>query len=338
MDSSAVSREQLFELLGEFPPRPPNTFKTLESVELNGGVRYLIEFTSEYADGLFDRPEERVRSYLFVPNHKPRQRLPAMVAIHQDGPRTDLGKAEPAGLGGANDQHYGLELFQRGYVVICPDRLGHADRRAIPEAQSQQDDEHNAKAMSHLVGQLLLSGRTYSGKEAYDLTRAADMLCGLDCVDTDRIGAVGHSAGGYELVYFMFVDSRIKIGASSCGFFELLSFYNENAAKKRDGVYALPGLAKVGRSADFVAFLAPRPFLMTKGMWEWGDQGKWKRISEIEVAEIRSIERHARKRYEALGAGAKLRTIYFDEDGGNHAFPRGVKEKVYRWLDGFLKR
>lgn len=337
MVSPAVSRKRLLELLGEFPERPPDTYETLESVELDGGVRYLIEFTSEYADGLFERPKEKMRSYLFVPNHKPGQRLPAMVAIHQDGPRTDLGKAEPAGLDGTRDQHYGLELFQRGYVVVCPDRLGHADRRALPGVKSEQDEEYNAKAQSHLAGQLLLAGRTEPGKEAYDLTRATDILCSFDYVDTDRIGAIGHSAGGYALVYFMFVDNRVKIGVSSCGFFELLSFYSDSAPMKRYANSAIPGLAKVGRSADYVAFLAPRPFLMTRGVWEWGDQGNWKRISERQVAETTRIDRHARKRYEGLGAGAKLRTIFFDEDGGNHTFPCGVREKVYEWLDSYLK-
>jgi hypothetical protein len=54
-----------------------------------------------------------------------------MIAIHQDGLQSHIGKSEPAGLIGDKNLFYGLELFQRGYVVICPDRFGHAERRRV---------------------------------------------------------------------------------------------------------------------------------------------------------------------------------------------------------------
>ena len=89
-------------------------------------------------------------------------------------------------------------------------------------------------------------------------------------------------------------------------------------------------------SADYIAHLAPRPFLMTRGLWEWGSKGKWGRFSEEHVAETRDIEAHARSRYEELGASAALQVIYFEEKGGDHAFPPGVKGQVYGWLDQHL--
>lgn len=85
--------------------------------------------------------------------------------------------------------HYGLELFQRGHVVLCPDRFGHAERRrVIPNDLNSIDPDRDDKLLSHRVGQLLLRGRTSFGKEAYDLMRAADILTALPFVDADRLG------------------------------------------------------------------------------------------------------------------------------------------------------
>jgi len=63
---------------------------------------------------------------------------------------------------------------------------------------------------------MILTGRTYFGKEVYDLMRAVDVLYSFDFIDKEKIGAIGHSAAGNVLVYFMFVDKRIKVGVSSC--------------------------------------------------------------------------------------------------------------------------
>jgi len=104
---------------------------------------------------------------------------------------------------------------------------------------------------------MTLSERTYFGKEIYDLMRAVDVLCSYDFVDKGKIGAIGHSAGGNILVYFMFVDKRVQVGVSSCRFFELVDFYSEASTSFSNSVFALPGLTKIGRSADYLAFLAP---------------------------------------------------------------------------------
>jgi len=75
-------------------------------------------------------------------------------------------------------------------------------------------------------GQLILNGRTGLGKRIYDLMRASDVLYSLDEIDKNRIGAIAHSGGGNYLVLFMFVDKRVKLGVSSCGFNDLIDTYN----------------------------------------------------------------------------------------------------------------
>lgn len=325
------TRAELESVLGSFPEVPPLDLVAVKTDSVEGGIRQLIEYTVEKPDTLFDRPVDKVRAYLFIPEHTTGQRLPAIVAIHQDGPNTHLGKAEPAGLAGAEDQHYGLELFQRGYVVICPDRYYHAERRRIPDAA------HAPSVMMRdlglwlkWAGQLILSGRTHFGKEVYDLERAVDVLTTLDFVDQNRIGAIGHSAGGNVLVYFMFMDARIRVGVSSCGFYELLDDFNDGDHSFSNSVFAIPGLARIGRSADYLAYIAPRPVLMTRGLHELSTAEG----SRQHVERTRRMEQFARARYEQLGASERLVVKYFE---GGHEFPKAMRDAAYKWMDSHLK-
>ena len=324
--------QKLFLALGDFPPRPALDIDTLETVKLPKGFRYKIEFTVEKEDTLFDRPVDKVRAYLFVPEHDKNEKLPAIVAIHQDGPNTHLGKAEPAGIDGDPDQFYGVELFERGYVVIVPDRFPHAERRRIPKPETAGSDMmRDLNLWLRWSGQLILKGRTYFGKEVYDLMCDVDVLETYDFVDHTKIGAIGHSAGGNVLVYFMFVDKRIQVGVSSCGFFDLIGKFNDNDVSFANSVFALPGLAKIGKSADYLALIAPRPFLMTRGLNEMSNEED----SKKHVQETKAIENYVRAYYKKLNSSDNLKTIYFD---GGHTFPSEIREKAYNWLDKYLKR
>lgn len=325
--------------LGDMPTRPPVNLKVLESVKLDAGWRHKVEYRAEPADPRFAAPPDQVRAYLFVPEHSKDDRLPAVVAIHQDGPQSHIGKSEPAGLAGDKNQYYGLELFQRGYVVLCADRFGHAERRRVVSNDINSiDPDRDNDLLNHRVGQLLLAGRSFLGKEVYDLMLAVDVLHSLAYVDRGRIAALGHSAGGNSLVYFMFADPRVKAGVSSCGLFSMMRFFSEAAPKKRLAAIALPNLAKWGDSGDYLAGIAPRPILLTRGLWEWGKDGDEGRYSREHVQETRAMEAQAGKRYVDLGASANLSTIYFDEDGGNHDFPPTIRRQAYEWIDTCLKR
>lgn len=322
---------ELLSILGEFPKPPMLKIDTLEKTELENGTRLKVQYCVEKANNLYNRPDDIVRAYLFIPKHGANQKLPAIVAIHQDGSNTHLGKKEPAGIDGDTSLFYGYELFKRGYVVICPDRIGHSERRRIPNPDSE-----GSVAMRDLflllnwTGQLLLDGQTYYGKEAYDLIRATDVLCIYNFVDKNRIGAIGHSAGGQNLVYFMFVDKRIKVGVSSCGFYKLENRFHEQSNSFPNTIFALQGLTKIGTSADYLGYLAPRPFLMTRGLNELGNP----EASLLHVEATREIESHAMNYYKDTNSGDKLNTIYFN---GGHEFPYKIRIECYNWLEKYLK-
>lgn len=141
------------------------------------------------------------------------------------------------------------------------------------------------------------------------------------------------------LAHFMFADKRIKAGASSCGVFELVDWYDQHAIRRRNAGYTIPGLANVGRTSDFLGMIAPRPFLMTRGIYEWGNGTEKERVeSARHVRDTELLYAEALKYYKAAKTESKLKVIYFDEANGNHCFPPRIKEQVYEWLDSYLKK
>jgi dienelactone hydrolase len=331
-------KQELTRVLGDFPEPPELQIDTLESVKLENGWRYKIEYLVENEDTLFDIPKDIVRAYLFIPYHEKGEKLPGIIAIHQDGnpQNAHLGKLETAGIKGDTTLFYGLELFNRGYIVICPDRFTHGER--LNNGKPVTKMEEYIFPVEKRIGELILEGRTGIGKRVYDLMRATDVLYSLKEIDKERIGAIAHSGGGNYLVYFMFIDQRVKLGVSSCGFNDLIDTYNRNYPMNVISSMALPGLAKVGRSADYLAYLAPRPFLMTRGFWEYGrENSQREELSRDHVERTKNIEKYAMKRYIELEAEESLVTVYFEENGGFHSFPDSVKQFAYKWIDGYLK-
>jgi dienelactone hydrolase len=337
-NASAQSRAALVAALGDLPHRRAPSVDTLERVRLDRGWRYRIRYLVEDSNPKFHTPPDIGFAYLLVPDAPSAGRLPAIVAIHQDGSHNFLGAREPVGLGGDEDQRFGLALFERGYVVICPDRFLHGERRRIPRPAELADRMDEADiAEQHWVGQLQLMGRNFVAKEVFDLMLATDLLKRHPRVDPARIGAIGHSAGGYVLAYFMLADERIRVGVSSCGVFELVDWFAEDAIRKRNVLSVIPGFARVGRTSDVVGRIAPRPFLMTRGMSEWGDgDAKQRADSRRHVDGTRLLETEARRYYRSAHAEHNLRAEYFTEGGGAHAFPLGMQAVAFRWLDRVL--
>ena len=182
-------------LLGEMPEKKPLLIDTLESTQLDGGIRYKIRYFIESGNPVLDTPDDWGSAYLFIPKLSKGKKTPAIVAMHQDDVYYHIGKSEPAGLMGDSTMHYGKELFERGYIVICPDRFYHADRRKTCQDWgnlSENDYERDFFTQEKRIGVLLSEGRNTWGKEAYDFSRAVDVLASLPEDDMNNVGAIGH--------------------------------------------------------------------------------------------------------------------------------------------------
>jgi dienelactone hydrolase len=336
MAETTPSRASLIDLLGVMPEKQPLQIDTLETVKLDNGIRHKIKYFIEPGNSKLNTPDDWGFAYLFIPYSAKMHKTPALVAIHQDDVYYHIGKSEPAGLMGDSTMYYGKELFDRGYVVICPDRYYHADRRRTCQNWgdiSEADAERDLLSQLKRNGVLLSEGRNSWGKEAYDLSRAVDVLLTLPEVDHENIGAIGHSAGANVMSYFVFYDTRIKAAVANCGTSEINSYFNYNRPGAMFGSIALPNSVRLGIDThNYIAKIAPRSLFIIQGAHQWGD-GTPDPNDENTKEELATFE----KSYLEENNGKDITTLLFEENGGRHSFPAGVKGQVYKWLDERLK-
>lgn len=328
--------KKLSEILGSYPEKPNLSIDTLETVELENGWRYKIKYLAEDSIPSLGIPKDWIFAYLFVPNAEDNKKRPGIVAIHQDDVNYHIGKSESAGILGDSTMFYGLELYNQGYVVICPDRFYHADRRLLSKVRpwyrkENINSERDRMLLDYQAGLLFLQGRTVYSKEAYDVSRAVDVLFSSNTVDKENIGIIGHSAGGNVIPYAMFFDKRIKLGVSSCGVFEITRSFKMDIPQPFPALMVIPGLVENNfTTADYLKSIYPRSLLLTRGKHEWGkgDAGSIAMVNELKEFE---------KVYKSNGENGDFKTIVFEEDGGKHAFPDSVRKDVYKWIDERLK-
>ncbi|MBE2203544.1 MAG: alpha/beta fold hydrolase [Chthoniobacterales bacterium] len=290
-----------------FPPRPKvaPALRVLRRTRIKGGERREIEYAVEKG--------ERVRAYLLVPDGTGRR--PGILASHQHAGQHHLGKSEPVGLAGDREMAYGLELFQRGFVVLCPDHLGFEDRR-----QRRLRGQQNLQGASYehfLFLDALLRGRSLAAKYLFDLQQAVDVLAALDCVDASRLGGIGHSLGGQTILWLAAADPRMKAVFSSCGFSQIRSI-QEKAFLHNRAMY-LPGFLEVGDMDDVVAAIAPRALGMSHGT----------RDLMFPLSGVREIHRRAK----ATFAPDKLLPLIFR---GGHSFSATMRRKAYGFIESHL--
>ena len=296
-----LTRRQLRRLLRRMPAWAPLEARVEERVELGDGlVHERLTYQVE--------PGERVAAYLLLPARARRGR-PAVLCLHQHAGQFDLGKSEPAGLGGNPEQHYALELARRGFVTLTPDHLCFEERRdaRLPDAQFERFEFTRRVTL----------GSTLQAKLTWDAIRAVDYLRERPEVGR-RVGCIGHSLGGQQTLFLAALDRRIAAAVSSCGFASLATIF-------RDGInhnFAayLPGLGERGDMGDLLALVAPRPFLVVAGRAD--------RIFPIDGLEA------AIERAHSVFPADRLR---FETEPGGHAFTDRLRTLAYEWLERWLR-
>lgn len=305
-------KEKVMECLGCFPDKAELYPAIVEQTDYGTHILQLVQYNVEQ--------DERIKAYLLLPKNL-KHKNPAIVASHQHAGEYYLGKSEPAGLSKNHMYHYGLDLCLRGYVVLCPDHLGFEDRRPPEYKRVENTHLDGANYERLLFCKYILNGSSLQAKYLSDLSKGIDFLQSLTFVDSERIGAIGHSLGGQETLWLTWYDARIKAAVASCGFSQIRSII-------RDGInhnFAMfsYGFLNYGDISDLVSNIAPRPFLMTNGTED----------DIFPLDGVKEIAETARKAYAEKGMSDHFESITFE---GGHSFPDEMKQKAYQWLDRFL--
>ncbi|NLY02974.1 MAG: alpha/beta fold hydrolase [Rhodopirellula sp.] len=291
------------EAMGPLPNRsdlPPLDVRIIDQTKADAFHRLKISFLTEGSD--------RVPAYLFVPSDlKQGQRRPAMLALHQT---VTQGKEEPAGIRGSANLDYGLELAERGYVVLVPDYPSFGEY--------QYDFTADAYASGSMKG-------------IFNHMRGVDLLVSRPEVDAARIGVIGHSLGGHNAMFVGAFDPRMKVIVSSCGWTPFHDYYGGKIAGWTSDRY-MPRLRDAyGLDPDRVPFdfyevvaaFAPRAFFSNSPL---GD-------TNFDYRGVQKAEREARRVYNLLGAEDKFKVVYPDAP---HDFPPQVREEAYAFIDQVL--
>lgn len=297
-------------MLGE----PPTVVSPLEPQVLSqqdkGG--YLLQKVAYQVE-----PGEFCQAWLLLP--KPlAHRQPAILCCHQTVPQ---GKDEPAGVEGQRGLALAKELVGRGYVCLAPDTLT-AGERVYPGVEPFDTAPFYERQPQWSA----------LGKMLWDHQRALDFLCMLDAVDSDRLGAIGHSLGGENAIMVGAFDHRVKVIAASCAY---LPFAVDPTPERwcRDNwfvylprlrEYLKQGLPPPFTWVEVLALLAPRAFHYAYALEDEVFPG-----SEALLADMLKLGRL----YDLLGCRQKFS---YHQDPGGHRYPRPAREVAYRTIKAVL--
>jgi dienelactone hydrolase len=247
--------------------------------------------------------ERMIPLYLLLPRADgPR---PAILAHHQHNGEYHLGKSEPAGIAGNPEMHYARRLAERGYVVAAWDALGFEER-------------HNplfGRLHEQFLGtRALAEGACLQREYTLDAMYVADYLLSRPEADPERLGTIGHSLGGQNVLFNLLVDSRVRAGVSSCGIATVRCFLEESV--QHNLAWYVPGILKLGDTPGLAPLLAGKALFISQG-------------SRDPIFPLRGVEMFTA----AARPHAAVELRVFD---GGHSFPEAAQDAAYAFLDQHL--
>jgi len=235
------------------------------------------------------------------------KKVAAVVALHPTGP---AGKRIVAGEGKAGRQ-YGVEMAQRGYVVIAPDYPSFGDY-----------DKYDFASDKFISGTM---------KGIFNHMRCVDFLSAMKFVDSNHIGAIGHSLGGHNAIFLGVFDERVKVIVSSCGWCPFHDYYGGKIAGWTSDRYMPLLKEKYNLDPDKVPFdfyeliaaLAPRTFVSVSPVED----------SNFDINGVKKAIPVAGSIYAMLKARSELILLTPDCD---HNFPTDMRLQSYGVMDRVL--
>jgi hypothetical protein len=297
----AAILDAMQQVMGPLPGKDmhcPLDVQILEEVDCGNYVRRKLTYASERGS--------RVPAYLLIPKAASKaNKLPAILCLHPT--QMTYGNQTVVGLGTTNNT-YGVELAQRGYLVLAP---------AYPLMADYQPD---LKALGYQSGTM---------KAIWDNMRGLDLLESLPFVKKGGFGAIGHSLGGHNSIYTAVFDSRIKVVVSSCGFDSFRDYQHGNLQGWTSERY-MPKLKNYRPDEvpfdfhELIGALAPRVCFINAPL----------RDANFQHWSVDEIVRAASKVYELYGVPRNLQVEHPDCE---HDFPIEMRERAYKLFDEELR-
>ncbi len=296
------SRNQILDgmqqVMGPLPDsskKVPLDLQIIKDTLIDGVQRLRISYAAEKNDN--------VPAYLLIPSDLTGT-VPGILCLHQT---IEIGKEEPAGMGGSPNLDYAFELAKRGYITLAPDYPNFGEYSFNPY--------QNGYLSSTMKG-------------IWNHMAAIDLLQSLPEVDPERIGCIGHSLGGHNSLFLAAFDQRVKAVVTSCGFNSFFKYYGGDLTGWSHEGY-MPRIASVYEKDpakmpfDFtgvLATIAPRAVFINAPL----------RDSNFEVSGVYDCVNAAKPVYKFLKAPDKM--IMLNPDA-LHDFPDEVRELSYDFFD-----
>jgi len=144
----------------------------------------------------------------------------ALVYVPEDGAKKHPAILVPVGHATNGKVHYQAlcqRLVQHGYVVICWDPPGQAERSQFWDPKAGKSRYNLICAEHAVLGNFAyLAGTNLARWEIWDGMRSVDYLLSRADVDPERISITGTSGGGFQAAVIAALDPRIKVAVPSC--------------------------------------------------------------------------------------------------------------------------
>ncbi len=237
---------------------------------------------------------------IYPPDFDPAKKYPALLFCN-GGPQGTLGQFW--------SYRWNMQMMAaNGYIVICPNRRGNV---GFGQAWKEQ-----------------ISG-DYGGANMRDYLDATDAMAKEPFVDSERLGAVGASYGGFSVFYLAGIHGgRFKAFISHCGMFNFVSWYGSTEElwfpdKDIEGPYW-----NMGKSYQFSPHLMvtswDTPILIITG------------ANDFRIPYTQSLEAFQAAQLNNIPS----RLIFFEDETHFVLKPHNAiiwQREFFEWLDTYLK-
>lgn len=226
---------------------------------------------------------------IFIPK-KRKEKAPLVIAQHGGGGTPEL----CSDINGKNNYSHMLRrVVQRGAVAFAPQLLlWNCGKEG--ETVRSYDVQYNRGDVDFKLKQL---GGSIQALEIFCILRCIDYMQNKSYIDSEKIGMIGLSYGGFYTVYTMAADTRIKCGYSCSAYNDRYFHFRTDWSWKNSGNTFLDG--------EVAALCAPRRLTI--------EVGKADPVFDYKTAE--KTFPTTEKYYEAAGKRENLRCVVWD---GSH--------------------